>query len=327
MLWRMQRADTEVVDLLRAFAEAHRRLRALAAQYAKGELQFAEVRALVGGTEAAVLFRLKEHSHALYRRAGDAAAAVDAGALFDLAAGSLFHEAMKFREGFYQLNSYAPKLAALKTAGAGDGDGDGDGGAQTLRAELQKILQQTQLRVADSLREMEALLSWSAQQIPALLQIHKNEGPLARYLVEQGAALAALLNVQLEALLARVHGSAAAARAAAAHSYLAGGFYKEAAALLAGAAAGDAALRCYAEGMAAYESGRFAECAAKLGRWLDAPPSAETLRRLGPLAQAALSRIAKLEAETAATASIDLAVCKQAAALAARIGKTHGWKP
>ena len=41
--------------------------------------------------------------------------------LFDLAVGSLFHEAMKFRENFYQREVYGPRVRALRDAARAEG--------------------------------------------------------------------------------------------------------------------------------------------------------------------------------------------------------------
>ena len=106
----MPAPDSSVIDLIRDFLEAHRRLRAVAARHRSGELQFAEVQSLVGEGEGSVLYRLKERCHNLYRAVPVPQDEIGPGALFDLAVGSLFHEAMKFREGFYQLSAYGPKL-------------------------------------------------------------------------------------------------------------------------------------------------------------------------------------------------------------------------
>ena len=57
----------------------------------------------MGDGEDSVLFRLKERCHALFRGGEQPSEVVmRREALFDLAVGSLFHEAMKFRENLYQ---------------------------------------------------------------------------------------------------------------------------------------------------------------------------------------------------------------------------------
>ena len=53
-------------------------------------------------------------------------------ALFDLAVGSLFHEAMKFRENFYQREVYGPRVRALRTESGAENE--------ALFREFEKIL-------------------------------------------------------------------------------------------------------------------------------------------------------------------------------------------
>ena len=254
--------DTRVVDLIRDFLEAHRRLRVVAERYRAGDLEFPEVRALVGEGDPIVLYRLKERCHALYRGSSRPGEALGAGALFDLAMGSLFHEAMKFREGFYQLSAYGPKLETLRASELGE--------ARALLTTFEKILEETRRRVDDSLAETEVLLRWTVGQLLPLLREHVEDGPLARFLVEHSDEVAALAEMAGEALLADLYGSVDRARLVAARSYLDSGFYAEAHAVLVQVDSPDAApLRSYADGMAAYLEGRYDDCVERLTGWAD----------------------------------------------------------
>jgi len=84
------RTDAGLVDIVREFLSVHGLLRRLFERHHAGSLRFEEVQALAGDNESSPLFRLKERCHGLFR-AGE----VGGAALFDLAVGSLFHEAMK----------------------------------------------------------------------------------------------------------------------------------------------------------------------------------------------------------------------------------------
>ena len=133
------RAESAIVDIARDFLAAHRALRAIAASEAASVLRFAELRVFVGDDERSVLFRLKERCHALFR--GDDSE-IGASALFDLAVGSLFHEAMKLREHVYQADVYAPKVAALRARGVSDESG--------LLAEFDKLVRDARVRLTES---------------------------------------------------------------------------------------------------------------------------------------------------------------------------------
>src|SRR5215831_5009120 len=93
--------------------------------------RFEEVQALAGDTESSALFRLKERCHALFR-AGELGGDLPRVALFDLAVGSLFHEAMKLRENLYQLQVYAPKVEAARS--------QAEPGSEELFEEFARIL-------------------------------------------------------------------------------------------------------------------------------------------------------------------------------------------
>ncbi len=259
--------SVELVLIARDFLAAHRILRQIVRLHREGSLTFDQVRTLVGDDEASVLYRLKEHSHARFRYESASDADVAAEALFDLAVGSLFHEAMKFRENFYQRTAYGPKIEALRRSDLPE--------AERLRHEFEKILADAGERIEESLAEAETLLHQSAQLFRVLLQSNAENGLLTRYLLEHQEDLAAVLEIPPDRLLESIHGSAADAWSRGARSYLASGFFAEAAHALARAAqegpvSEDAAwLHDYACGMQAYLEGRYPEVLSHLEAWLD----------------------------------------------------------
>ena len=164
-------------------------------------LRFEEVQALAGDNEASPLFRLKERCHGLFR-AGE----VGGAALFDLAVGSLFHEAMKLRENLYQLEVYAPKVERAR-ARAGPG-------SEGLFEEFERILVASRVRLAEALAECEALLEQTRRQFQALLASHRDNGLVIRYLIANAGPAEAVLGEPLDSFFARICGDAASAYAA-----------------------------------------------------------------------------------------------------------------
>jgi hypothetical protein len=289
----MTAVESGLVEIVREFLAAHRLLRRVGERYRSGQLAFEEVEELVGDDERSVLFRLKERSHALFRgERGEGA--IGATALFDLAVGSLFHEAMKFRENFYQRSAYGPKVQALRRAAVRD-----DGG---LLPEFEKLLAAAAIRIDESLQELDTLLVQTTAQFRVLLATHAHEGVLARVLVARGQELADVLGRSVDSLFADLYGDPAAAWLCAGRSLLASGFYVEAAATLreserrGRSGADEARLRAYAQGMSAYLAGHYEEAVAGLLAWLDASPdplpAAERL--LAQQAAAALARVGVL---------------------------------
>lgn len=249
----MPAAESGLVEIVREFLLAHCLLRRVSERYRSGSLAFAEVGELVGDDERSVLFRLKERSHALFRgERGDGE--IGATALFDLAVGSLFHEAMKFRENFYQRSSYGPKVRELRRTVVRDQSG--------LLTEFEKLIGAAGVRMDESLQELDTLLGQTTAQFRILLAAHRGEGALARVVVARSVELAEVFGTSPGALLAELYGSAAAAWARAGRSFLASGFFAEAAsgfreaARLGRTSPEDARLLHFAEGMAAYLDGR-----------------------------------------------------------------------
>jgi tetratricopeptide (TPR) repeat protein len=285
--------EAGLVDIVREFLLAHLLLRRLFARNRVGELRWEEVERLAGDDESSVLFRLKERCHTLFRAGefGESAGGPPRVALFDLAVGSLFHEAMKLRENFYQLEVYAPKVAAMRAAA--------EPGTEGLFEEFGKILEAARQRFREALEESEALLEQTRRQFRVLLFAHRESGLLARYLVENAEAAAEVLGESLDDFFAAVHGEAVAGWALAARAYLDSGFFDEAEGAL------DEALarapqrpdleraRRYARGMAAYLRGRYDQAVADLDAWAGPSPEPRDAH-LTALAHAAVTRLEQL---------------------------------
>jgi hypothetical protein len=280
-------ADAGLVEIVRDFLRAHRELRSIAALHRSGELHFDRVKSLVGDGEEAILYRLKERCHTLFR---EEEGRVGREALLDLAIGALFHEAMKFRENFYQLAVYGPKVRALRATAREDGE--------ELFREFEKILADSSVRLAEALHETEVLLQQTAVELQVLLRTQSHNGLVARLLVEQGGEVAGVFGNELPRLLAEIFGSVAAGYERAARSYLDSGYFGEAAEAFAtalaegGGGAEPSALRDYAEGMQAFLERDYGRAVERLRRWLDAGAARDA--KLADLAFTALSRMGPL---------------------------------
>jgi hypothetical protein len=310
----MRSLDSRVVDIVRDFVEAHRLLGEIAARYREGALRFDEVQELVRESESSVLFRLKERCHALYRVApGHDAPAIGQGALFDLAVGSLFHEAMKFRENFYQRCAYGPQVQALRAVGVPDDSG--------LIAEFEKILAESAARIDESLAETAVLLLRTVAQFRLLLRQQGANGHLARYLATRGEEVASVIGLSLDELLREVYGSPGHAYALAGLSFLESGFFAEGRAAIARAVehgeepAAMSRLLAYADGMQAYLEGRTGDFVERMSQWLaDAGLGCE--RPLAPLAVSALARVGRATPEADELARRAAELAERARALA-----------
>jgi tetratricopeptide (TPR) repeat protein len=280
------------VDVVRDFLTAHRELRRLVALFRAGSLRFEDLDPIFVDDERSVLFRLKERCHALFRpRGGPRRDAPERGLLFDLVVGSLFHEAMKFRENFYQREVYGPQVRALR--------GQAHEGADALFEEFEKILGAVSARLGEGVEEVETLLARTCSQLALLLARHADDGLVMRCLIEHPDLVEEAFGESLDGLLTRLqHGDAARGFELAGRAYLESGHYAEAERAFAEAArrGGDAALMerqaAYARGMRAYLSGDYARSVEQLEVWASQATAADAF--LAGLAHAAVSRLDRL---------------------------------
>lgn len=284
-------SSSGLVDIVREFLAVEEAVGRLRASYSRGELRWDDVQELVSDSEESALFRLKERCHALFRAGpGRPRMIPHREVLFDLAVGSLFHEAMKFRENFYQREVYGPRVRALRDEAGEE--------AEALFQEFEKIQAAVSERLEEGLNETEALVARSGDQLRVLLAEHSDHGHITRFLLENRESVERVFTEGLDALLAQVHGEPASGFAVAGRSYLASGYYAEAERALGEAMArgGDPAalesgLAC-ARGMSSYLRGNYAESMAELGRWVEGPGKPEP--GLLELAHTAVSKVPDL---------------------------------
>jgi hypothetical protein len=277
-----------LVAIVREFFAVDVAMRRLVDRFRSGSLEWAEVDVLCIDEETSPLFRLKERCHALFRpRDVHAPHARTREVLFDLAVGSLFHEAMKFRENYYQHEIYGPQVRALR-AGAGVD-------AEALFDEFEKILTTVALGVNAGLEETEALLNRTREQLGELLRESQDNGNLARCLIELAPQVEQVFGTEIDAFLVNIYGDASQGYAVAGCSYLESGYYEEAERSLAEALRRGSKdgklerLRAYAVGMRSYLAGSYAEAVDQISTWADGKPPHDPA--LLALARDAISRI------------------------------------
>lgn len=151
-----------VVELLRDFLEVWLQFRQIYRRYQQGQLTFEEMASFVDDKDPYLpLFRLKEISHKLFRKPGGDHP--EEGRLFDLAVGSIFHEAMKARENLYQLQAYRPYYVELQRREAVTPY------QRRLYAEFSKIGHRAERGLREGLAETRRLFKDTLEQIRAFL--------------------------------------------------------------------------------------------------------------------------------------------------------------
>jgi hypothetical protein len=262
----MRNGDQGLVEIVRDFVEAYRFTRRVLDLFRKGELTFEYLQELIGDDAGSVLFRLKERCHAQFREVSTGTELeMHRDALFDLAVGSLFHEAMKFRENFYQREVYGPRVRALRSRSGDE--------AKPLFEEFEKILAVVSRRLDEGLNEAEILLDQTVQQLRMLIARHRRNGFVSRYLIENTRLVEEIFDVDFDDLLVEIYGSASEGYRVAGESYLVSGYYEAAIDALSTARerGGDPEELeppfAFARGMAAYLSRDYAKSVSYLASW------------------------------------------------------------
>ncbi len=284
---------SDFVQLLREYLVAHGKLTALFERNTIDDISFSAVRDLVGDDNESVLYRLKERSHALFRSDGSHhSQKVRRGALFDLAIGSLFHEAMQFRENLYQREIYGPRLASLKAASDED--------SEDLFIEFERILEKGAARLNEVVAEIRILLAQTRDQLRRLLVERAGDPAVTRFLLRRREAVSETFPERFEGLLEEMHGSVSIGLIEAARSLLESAHFVEATQTLREAERLDASARSetqgllrYAEGMQAFLDGDYPTSFGALEAWVDSG-AAEDEREFARLAASALSRLERL---------------------------------
>jgi hypothetical protein len=282
----------DFVQLLREFLAGYAAFVDLFARHGPHEIPFARMRDLVGDDEGAVLFRLKEKSHALFRTDELESEVVRHEALFDLVLGSLFHEAMKLRESLYQREVYGPRVARLREVADED--------AESLIAEFDRILGKSVARQDEVVAEVRVLLAQTRDQLRRLLLERAGDRRVTRCLLARKAEVDVAFPEGLDGLLRAMHGNTVTGLIEGARALLESAHYREALEVLrrarseAGAPQAEIRqLELYAEGMQAVLDGRYARSIETLSSWADHEgPVLE--RAFARLASSVLGRLAPL---------------------------------
>ena len=216
--------EQQLAQIVRDFMEAYALASRIGERLSEQDLEFHEVQRLVGDSEESALYRLKEETHALFRfDETSSAQGLQAEELFDLSVGALFHEAMKFREGYYLTATYRPRLEQMIAEGRAAGH---------LLQGFLRVLEAGQQRMSESAQESRELFNETRDQLLALLEQIAPNSAIARSLVDDPVRTEQVFNTSLEALLESVFGSAERGYQLALEGLIASGHYTEAVQLL-----------------------------------------------------------------------------------------------
>ncbi len=166
----------KVVQIVAGFLSAAAAFEEIYQAYRQGSLSFAKLESFVDDRGKSLLFEVKEICHALFRR--NVVAGMEKEQLFDLAIGTIFHEAMKLREDLYQIETYGTKYRQLE-----EKEGRTKYEEDFLR-QLRKIFRRAEVRLDEEMDETKSLFRETAEQLKTLLADFGSNGLLVRFLHE-----------------------------------------------------------------------------------------------------------------------------------------------
>jgi hypothetical protein len=256
-----------VAQIVRDFMDGFVLARQVGAQLRDGVLVFTDVERLVGGDQSSLLYRLKEECHALFRQdqeqPSERRTEIHAEELFDLAVGALFHESMKFREGFYLTTTYGPRLQRMMAEGRVAGP---------LADVFWRVFDAGRRRMLESEAETASLFRETRDQLRILLRQMPESADVARSLVEDPQRTQEVFGVPLSELLREIYGSSDRGCVLAIESLIANGHFREIEPIVglpeARGSADLASALVYARGMASYYEGDPETALDELADWV-----------------------------------------------------------
>jgi hypothetical protein len=268
--------ERRLAQIVRDFMEAYALADDVARRLSRGDLDFLAVQRLVGDSEDSALYRLKEETHALFRfDESSSEEELHAEELFDLAVGALFHEAMKFREGYYLTTTYGPRLEGMMRSGVASGP---------LADSFRKVFEGGNQRMRESAEEARELFDETRDQLLIVLQHLPRSRPVARSLVENPERTAQVFETSVDELLAAIYGSAGEGYRLAASGLLESGHFEETLELVERedvlrANAFDPEQRSFARGMHRHYMGDASGALDDIGAWIASSGTPEEWRR------------------------------------------------
>jgi hypothetical protein len=191
--------ERRVAQIVRDFMDAYALSAEVGLRLQSGTLDFDTIGRLVGDSEESALFRLKEECHALFRF--DKTSSQEellAEELFDLAVGALFHEAMKFRDGYYLTTTYRPHLERMMDAGSATGP---------LAETFLRVFEAGQQRMMESASESVELFAETRDQLLIMLQQMPESAAIARILLAEPERSQQVFGIDIDALFTQIFGS------------------------------------------------------------------------------------------------------------------------
>jgi hypothetical protein len=169
--------DRNILEIVRGLLLSEVAFQEILKKYNEGRLRFSDIGVWVDDKGQSVLYNLKEQCHSFFRYKGKKPIQKNEW-LLDLVIGSIFHEAMKLRENFYQMEVYRPRYLQYKAK---------FGKSEYERDYLQlfeRIILKAEQGVAEGMLETRSLFKDATAQLIDLFKESSRDAFLVRFLLE-----------------------------------------------------------------------------------------------------------------------------------------------
>jgi hypothetical protein len=162
-----------------------------------GQLTFLMIEDFVDDRGKSCLYRLKQMCHELFRNSSEVAYKEK---FYDITVGYIFHEAMKLRECFYQLEYYEPQYTMLV------GSAELTSAENKVIHEFALLITKAEKRLTEGLKEVKTLLRELVGHLKDLIRLYKDNYLLPRFILENEKAFIAIYGKKgYEALLSDIY--------------------------------------------------------------------------------------------------------------------------
>lgn len=174
--------DHNILELVRGLLLSEISFQEIFKRYKKGHLHFSDIASWVDDKGQSPLYNLKEQCHSIFRNKEKGGLHNKEG-LLDLVIGSIFHEAMKFRENIYQLDIYRPKYLQYKlNAGRTPYE-------RNYLQQFERIIAKAEQGVLLGMAEIRSLFHDAMEQLTDFFRENSKNPYLARFLLDHQSLL------------------------------------------------------------------------------------------------------------------------------------------
>jgi tetratricopeptide (TPR) repeat protein len=169
--------DRNILAMVRGLLLSEIAFQEISKKYKEGQLRFSDIGNWVDDKGQSLLYDLKEKCHSLFRQEKRGPSNKNEW-LLDLVIGSIFHEAMKFRESIYQMEVYRPRYLQYKRKA------NKSAYEKSYLHQFERIISRAEQGVAEGMEETRTLFREAMSQLVVFFKENSKNPFLVRFILE-----------------------------------------------------------------------------------------------------------------------------------------------